>query len=163
MTYILATRAHLKDTFWPHRICLKAFAACARCMPLRDSSNRPKLAFPLFMSQVAGTAGRPRQDGPPGRGVAPANTPMIPAIGSKKDIGMVLQPRHHAVSKAVNPAKVCSANTIALKPRFCCPLQAASYGQITQMVMGHLHISCNGAPHCKRLESLLTPTGTHSR
>ena len=113
------------------------------------------------MSQAAGTAGRPRQDEPPGR-VAPASTPMIPAIGSKKDIGMVLQSRHHAVSKALLPAKVCPADEIALNPWFCSPFKAASSVQSHQVDLGRLRMGCYAVPFRKAdFNSTLDPSGTH--
>lgn len=61
------------------------------------------------MSHTAGTAARPRQDGPLGRNVAPTSTPLISAIGSKRDVGMVLQPHQHAAPKALPSIKAPTA------------------------------------------------------
>lgn len=67
------------------------------------------------MSQTAGTAGRPRQDGPLSRSVAPTSTPWISAIGSKRDVAMVLHSRQEAASKVSSSVKVCDAEQIVLK------------------------------------------------
>ena len=58
------------------------------------------------MSQAPGTAGRPCQDGATHRNVPPASTPLIPAIGSKKDLAAVLQARSRAAPKVPLVAKV---------------------------------------------------------